>query len=365
MSGIPNSTSVDQKDNGSGNGNTNVAAGLTDERTAVHNYSLVNSKIDSAIARLNERYRKLPKLARVVVLVGFWPSVVMIGIFRRSTNTLLRTVLGFFVVVFLQIPWLGTLITSVSEASSGRSDVPAQDASIGSQEENVVIAEGGSDAEDLPRAVPTTIEVDPIVKIEYRNLKVDCEGSAIVGSIEVLNLGSTSISGRVEVPVETFEKFMVPLAGIFLDVPPSSSSIISLEGDKECVEGQTIGEPDTAFTIPSANEFRTWNLLDAFAWDNVKVSCDYKSAFIQLEARVTNTSPYELTAGFEAAVQNGPPTDYEKQTGASGTTFRASVYKIQPGESKVVKFGYDGFCLDGFDGLDGPYKTTFRTIFTY
>jgi len=209
----------------------------------------------------------------------------------------------------------------------------------------------------------SSVVIEQRIGVEYQNLTIDCSESYLMGTVDVFNSGNVSISGRVDVPVETEESFMVPLSGVFLDVPPSVTAKITLETSVACRNDQIIGEPLTVFTIPSLDNLQKLNIKDAFEWSDVRVNCDTQSTWVRLEATVKNVSSFELTAGFEAYVQNGPLSEGQKKEGLRGTRYLGSTYKIQPGESRKIKFGYGDFCLEG--KFDGPYITEFETVFTY
>lgn len=216
---------------------------------------------------------------------------------------------------------------------------------------------------NTPETTSSSVVIEQRIGVEYQNLSIDCSGSDLTGTVDVFNSGNVSISGRVEVPIETTESFMVPLSGVFLDVPASETAKITLETSNSCRKDQIVGEPFTVFTIPSIDNLQKLNIKDAFEWSDVRVSCDTQSALVRLEATVKNVSSFELTAGFEARVQNGPLSEAEKEAGVRGTLYRGNTHKIQSGESRRIKFGYGGFCLKG--KYDGPYITEFETVFTY
>ncbi len=216
---------------------------------------------------------------------------------------------------------------------------------------------------ETSKTTSSSVVIEQRIGVEYQNLTIDCSGSYLMGTVDVFNSGNVSISGRVEVPVETTESFMVPLSGVFLNVPASATAKITLETSISCRKDQIVGEPLTVFTIPSLDNLQKLNIKDAFEWSDVRVSCDTQSTWVRLEATVKNVSSFELTAGFDAYVQNGPLSEGQKKEGLRGTLYRGSTYKIQPGESRRIKFGYGDFCLKG--KYDGPYSTEFETVFTY
>jgi hypothetical protein len=201
------------------------------------------------------------------------------------------------------------------------------------------------------------------IGVEYQNLTIDCSEIYLMGTVDVFNSGDVRISGRVEVPVETKESFMVPLSGVFLDIPAAETTKVTLSSTVGCREDQIVGEPLTVFTIPSKDNLAKLHIKDAFEWSDVRVTCDYESAWVRLEATVKNVSSFELTAGFEAYLQNGPLTEGEKKAGLRGSLYYGTAHKIQPGESRKIKFGYGDFCLKG--KIDGPYIAEFETAFTY
>ena len=252
--------------------------------------------------------------------------------------------------------FLGAVLTGCSTGSadeSGGSSLPgANDQSTGATVAPTTVA-----------TVQSELVSEQIIGVEYQNLTIDCSGSYLMGTLDVLNSGNVPISGRVEVPVETKENFMVPLSGVFLDVPASAIAKTTLETTISCRKDQKVGEPLTVFTIPSMDKIQKLDIKDAFEWSDVRVNCDYQSTWVRLEATVKNVSAFELTTGFEAYVQNGPLSEGQKKVGLRGERYLGSAYKIQPGESRKIKFGYGDFCLKGMS--DGPYTTEFETVFTY
>jgi hypothetical protein len=228
-------------------------------------------------------------------------------------------------------------------------------------------AKGQSEVSLVENSISTstssTVISEQRISVDYKNLNVDCSGSDLQGTVDVFNSGNVSISGRVEVPVETEESFTVPLSGVFLDVPASATVEVTLKSAVGCREDQVVGQPFTAFTIPSIEKLQKINVQNAFKWSEVRAQCDYESTWVRLEATVTNISSFELTAGFAAYLQNGPLSEGQKKAGLRGTLYRGNVWKIQPGESRKIKFGYGDFCMRGTD--DGPYFTEFETVFTY
>ena len=158
---------------------------------------------------------------------------------------------------------------------------------------------------------------------------------------------------------------MIPLSGVFLDLPPDSFTVISLEGGEGCKKGQVIGEPSTVFTIPSDENLKTLNQLNAFEWSAVKASCDGPSERVSLKATARNVSEFTLTAGIEAHVANGPLSQGQIDAGLKGTSFLGTIYRLGPGETREISFGYGDSCIKGKKGFDGPYTTQFETRFTY
>ena len=107
------------------------------------------------------------------------------------------------------------------------------------------------------------------------------------------------------------------------------------------------------------------NLWDAFKWSNVSAVCDAPSGLVRLKATALNTTTFELTAGIQAYLANGPLSDGLKKAGFKGTSYFATIDRLKPGESQIVDFGYGDSCIKGRKGFDGPYFTEFETIFTY
>lgn len=295
-------------------------------------------------------FSRLHVALRVPLFLLFWPFLIGIYIFSRSKNTLINFGALISLTLFLQIPWLNSI------ADFGNFDNLSE--SIKSQG----LPFSGPDSSGSVNPEPT---VSPVVKISYGAVTTSCTDYYMTGTLEVTNSGNTPISGRAEIPVFTYEKFIVPLSGIFLNLPPDSSTVISLEGGEGCKKGQTVGSPTTAFTIPSQDSLKTLNQFDAFEWSEISASCDKGAEYIKLVATARNTSEYELTAGIEAFVANGPLTQGEIDAGLRGENFFATIYKLAPGESRVINFGYGGWCEKGKKGEDGPYITEFETRFTY
>ncbi len=297
-----------------------------------------------------QSFSRLHIALRIPLFILFWPFLIGLYIFSENRNTKVNIAALIALTLLLQLPWLNAL----AEKSQLNRITP----SIKSVD--LPFSGSGNSGSAIPE--PT---VSPVVSISYGAVTTGCSGYFMTGTLEVTNNGNTPISGRAEIPVFTYEKFMVPLSGIFLNVPPDSTTVISLEGGEGCKKGQTLGAPTTVFTIPSQDGLKTINQFGAFEWSAVTASCDKGAGFIKLVATARNTSEYELTAGIEARVTNGPLSQGQINAGVQGTAFFGTIYKLAPGQSRVINFGYGGYCVKGQKGDDGPYSTEFEVRFTY
>lgn len=297
-----------------------------------------------------QSFSRLSIALRVPLYFLFWPFLIGLYIFSQSRNTKVNIAALIALTLFLQLPWLDSLAEKSQVDRLNFSFKSVDLPFIGS-------SNSGSRLPD-----PT---VSPIVKISYGAVTTTCNDDDITGTLEVTNNGNTPISGRAEIPIFTYEKFVVPISGLFINLPPDSSTVISLEGGAGCKKGQSVGTPRTVFTMPSEDGLKTINQLDAFEWSEVSASCDKGAEYIKLVATARNTSEYELTAGIEARVTNGPLTESQINAGLKGSPFYGTIYKIAPGESRVIDFGYGGYCVKGQKGDDGPYSTEFEVRFTY
>jgi hypothetical protein len=297
-----------------------------------------------------QSFSRLPIALRIPLYFLFWPFLIGLYLFSQNRNTKVNIAALIALTLFLQIPWLNAL--------AEKSPINRITPSI----ESVELPFGGSGNSGSANPEPT---VSPIVSISYGEVTTGCSDYYMTGTLEVTNNGNTPISGRAEIPVFTYEKFIVPLSGIFLNLPPDSSTVIALEGGEGCKKGQTLGTPTTVFTIPSESGLKTLNQFGAFEWSEVTASCDKGAGFIKLVATARNTSEYELTAGIEARVTNGPLSQGQIDAGVKGTAFFGTIYKLAPGQTRVINFGYGGYCVKGKKGDDGPYSTEFEVRFTY
>ena len=279
-----------------------------------------------------------------------WPVLLGLYLFSRGRNTKVNSGVLIALIIFLQIPWLSSI---ADLANIDRSSVSSS------------VEESNSDNSTKEELITPSPKVSPVINLAYGAVTTDCTDYFMTGTLEVRNSGNTPISGRAEIPVSTYEKFMIPLSGIFLDLPPDSFTVISLEGGEGCKKGQKIGKPATVFTIPSQENLRTLNQLNAFEWTNVKATCDGPSGFVRLKASARNTSEFTLTAGIEAYLANGPLSQGQIDAGARGNSYFGTIYKLGPGETGEVDFGYGDSCIKGKKGFDGPYFTEFETRFTY
>ena len=297
-----------------------------------------------------QSFSRLHIALRIPLFILFWPCLIGLYIFSENRNTKVNIAALIALTLLLQLPWLSAL--------AEKSQINRITPSIKSVD--LPFSGSGNSGSAIPE--PT---VSPIVNISYGAVTTGCSDYFMTGTLEVINKGNTPISGRAEIPVYTYEKFMVPLSGIFLNIPPDSSTVIALEGGEGCKAGQEVGSPSTVFTIPSNDSLETLNQLDAFEWSAVKASCDAGSGLVKLSATARNVSQYILTAGIEARVTNGPLSQGEINAGLKGTAYFGTIYKLAPGQSRVIDFGYGGNCIKGRKGFDGPYATEFETRFTY
>ena len=312
------------------------------------------NSLGSKITGLVHRYEQLtlPKKIVIIFLVG--PLVASLFILKKNLNSWIKYGLIISLVLFVQIPWMNGLVNFVSQPGSELSNM----------ESNKQTPSVQNSPSPIVSATPDPIIV-PEIKLEYKNLTTDCSESYMRGTLEVSNLGNIYISGRVEVPVTTYEKFMVPLSGIFLDIAPLTSTLIDLKSKAECKKSQKVGEPITVFSVPFLENAKTINIPDAFKWSGISTVCDGQSNFVKLKATVKNLSNLQLTAGVKAFLSNGPLSEGSKKAGLKGDSMLATIYKINPGESKRIDFGYGSSCRKGVKGLDGPYFVEFETVFTY
>ena len=288
------------------------------------------------------RFSQLNLALRIPSYIVAWPILLGLYVFSRSKNTILNLCVLLSLTLFIQVPW----VTSIAGVSS------IDRFNIFSSKDNALSTDQSNDGSANPN--PT---ISPIISVSYGAVTIDCAGSDISGTLEVKNSGNTPISGRAEIPVTTYEKYIIPLSGVFLDLAPGSSTVISLEGAQGCKAGQVIGEPTTAFTIPSQTKLQTLNLLDAFEWSAIKAICDKGSELISLKATVRNITEFTLTAGIEVNLTNGERESFD--------SFYGTIYKLGPGETRAIDFGYGESCQKGVRGFQGPYTTQFETRFTY
>lgn len=312
------------------------------------------NSLGSKITGLVHRYEQLtlPKKIIIIFLVG--PLVASLFILKKNLNSWIKYGLIISLVLFVQIPWMNGLVNFVSQPGSELSNM----------ESNKQTPSVQNSPSPIVSATPDPIIV-PEIKLEYKNLTTDCSESYMRGTLEVSNLGNIYISGRVEVPVTTYEKFMVPLSGIFLDIAPLTSKFIDLESKAGCKKSQKVGEPATVFTIPSLDNLERINVPDAFKWSGISTFCDGPFGRVNLKATVKNLSDSQLTAGINAYLSNGPLSEGSKKAGLKGNSLLATIYKINPGESRRINFGYGSSCIKGAKGFDGPYFVEFETVFTY
>ena len=298
----------------------------------------------------SEKVSSLNWLIRIPIYLLLWPSLLIIRIARIEFNLILRYAAIIFLFFLVQLPWLSGVTAMFSTSNVNRSE-------IGQSNKDEVVPTPSSPAEQNP--------VEAVVDVNYQNFETNCDSDYFSGSLEIVNSSNVSVSGRVDVPVKTYEKFMIPLSGVFLNLPADSSTVISLTGKTECKKGQIVGEPEIVFTFPSSRGLQEVNRLDAFKWSNVSATCDAPSGLVRLRATALNTTSLELTAGIQAYLANGPLSDGQKRAGSKGTSYFGTIDRLKPGESQVVDFGYGDSCIKGRKGFDGPYFTEFETIFTY
>lgn len=302
--------------------------------------------------RLSSSWPSISRLhlaIRIPLFVLAWPVLLGLYLFSRGKNRAVSYGALVALVVFLQIPWLTSMaeITNFGQGQTREGTSPQQQEIF---------------SEVTSEPTPTA---SPIINVEYGAVTTNCDEYFMTGTLVVKNLGNIPISGRAEIPVSTYEKFIIPLSGVFLDLPPDSSTVIALEGGEGCKKGQVVGKPSTVFTIPSSENLQTLNLLSAFEWKSVSAVCDKGSGFVRLKATATNTTSYTLTAGIQAYLANGPLSQGQKDAGVRGTSYFGTIYKILAGESREIDFGYGNSCIKGRTGFDGPYFTEFETVFTY
>ena len=293
---------------------------------------------------------------RLLIIVIAWPILLGLYVFSRSKNAIINFTAFFLLIVFFQIPWIASIVeqanlTPMSTSTSGEKSKSKDLPKVEKEEK-----------EEFTSPSPT---VSPVIDLSYGAITTDCTNYFMTGTLEVKNSGNTSISGRAEIPVSTYEKFKIPLSWIFLDLPPGSSTTILLEGGEGCKKGQVIGKPSTVFTIPSQGNLETLNQLDAFEWSSVKAVCDKGSGRVRLKASARNTSEFTLTAGIQGYLANGPLSQGQIDAGNKGSSFFGTIYKLEPGETREIDFGYGDGCIKGKKGFDGPYLTQFETRFTY
>lgn len=296
------------------------------------------------------RFSRLHIVFRVIGFILAWPVLLGLYIFSRNKNTAVNFVAFFLLLIFLQAPWVASL--------PGVRDINSSNVS------QDILHTDSKKSSDQDTSAPAP-NVSPVIEITYGAVTTSCKDYFMTGTLEVVNNGNVQVSGRAEIPVSTYEKFMIPLSGVFLNLPPDSSTVISLEGGEGCKKGQVVGVPSTIFTLPNQNNLETINKLDAFEWSSVKATCDKASAFVRLKATAKNKSDLILTAGIQGYLLNGPLSQGQIDAGVKGTSYFGTIYKLGPGESREIDFGYGDHCLKGRKGFDGPYSATFETRFTY
>jgi len=316
----------------------------------------MRTKTLQALAVGWEKFANLHLALRLPIIFIAWPILLGLYVFSRSKNEIVNFTVFFSLIVFFQIPWIASI---AERADLNRSSISTSGEESKSKESTKV---GTDEKEESASPSPT---LSPVIDLSYGAITTDCTNYFMTGTLEVKNSGNTPISGRAEIPVSTYEKFMIPLSGAFLDLPPGSSTTILLEGGEGCKKGQVIGKPSTVFTIPSQNNMETLNQLDAFEWSAVKAVCDKGSGRVRLKATARNTSEFTLTAGIQGYLANGPLLQGQIDAGNKGTSFFATIYKLDPGENREIDFGYGDGCIKGKKGFDGPYFTQFETRFTY
>ena len=310
----------------------------------------MNTKVIRALENAWGKFSNLHIAIRLPMYVFLWPVLLGLYVFSRGRNNKVNSGVLLALVIFLQVPWFSSIAEFANFDSS----------SISSGIKELTPNISGNNEPATP-----TPSVSPVVSVSYGAVTTDCTDYYMGGTLEVRNSGNTPISGRAEIPVTTYEKFMIPLSGVFLDLPPDSFTVISLEGGEGCKKGQVVGEPSTVFTIPSDENLETLNQLNAFEWSAVKAMCDGPSERVSLKATARNVSEFTLTAGIEAFVANGPLTQGQIEAGRKGTSFLGTIYRLGPGETREISFGYGDSCIKGKKGFDGPYTTHFETRFTY
>ena len=310
----------------------------------------MNTKVIRALENSWGKFSNLHLAIRVPMYVVLWPVLLGLYVFSRGRNNKVNGGVLLALVIFLQAPWFSSIAEFANFDSS----------SISSGIKELTPNISGNNEPATP-----TPSVSPVVSVSYGAVTTDCTDYYMGGTLEVRNSGNTPISGRAEIPVTTYEKFMIPLSGVFLDLPPDSFTVISLEGGEGCKKGQVVGEPSTVFTIPSDENLETLNQLNAFEWSAVKATCDGPSERVSLKATARNVSEFTLTAGIEAFVANGPLSQGQIEAGRKGTSFLGTIYRLGPGETREISFGYGDSCIKGKKGFDGPYTTQFETRFTY
>lgn len=315
--------------------------------------------------------KTLPWPIRYLFNFFLWPVTLTFISFQRFTNKFVKISLAFVLsVVVLPLWWIvlagvyvgianpSSEITTANEKSEIATTSPQPENSASDVGEKIVPSNEAQSQLD-------TSSSNPQIEISYSQLSTSCDDYYFAGSLKVTNESNVPVTGRVEIPVETYEKFIIPLSGVFYDLQPSESQIITLEGGEGCKEDQVLGDPYTVFTIPSESNLNTINRLNAFTWSNESISCDGPSGLIRLIATVRNDSEFTLTAGFQAYVLNGEQPESYVEAGVKGTSYFGSVYQINPGEERKVDFGYGGFCIKDRKEFDGPYAVEFETRFTY
>jgi hypothetical protein len=307
--------------------------------------TVLNERLSSAWSSFSRLH-----LALRIPLFGLaWPVLLGLYVFSRGKNSAVNYGALVALVIFLQIPWL----TSMADLVNVGEDKTT----------NIAITQQGKPSDEVTSEPSPT--ASPIIDVAYGAVTTNCDNYFMTGTLEVTNLGNIPISGRAELPVSTYEKFIIPLSGVFLDLPPESSTIIALEGGEGCKKGQVVGKPSTVFTIPGTENLETLNLLNAFEWKSVSAVCDKGSGFVRLKATATNLTHYTLTAGIQAYLANGPLSQGQKDAGVRGNSYFGTIYKLEAGKSREIDFGYGDSCIKGRTGFDGPYFTEFETVFTY
>jgi hypothetical protein len=300
-------------------------------------------KLSKFANRISFKVNTIPLVLRIFVWIFLWPILLGVFLLRKPNLLFLRVAAAVLVIALFQYQWLSAFYSSFNVARSVDNQPEAQPMPSIS-------------AIDSPSDAPSQAPLIPVVKIELSDFQSNCNESRMLGMITVANNGNVDTSGRVSVPVSSFEKYEIPLSGIFLSIEANTKQSIKLESDFECKEGQVFGDPRVDFTYPSGVD-ASIGVKNAFEWSNFSYKCDSASELISFKATVKNISSNLISAGVIARLS----TEEVNYT----IDYWSPISKLAPGESREIDFGYDGVCNVQRGGTKGPYEPSFEVVYSY